>query len=90
MTILLKSLKVVNRESVKDAVAYMLRYQLNKWWVPRHMQACMWALGARITESEAADIMEELFCDSLTLAVYEKRLKPLPRYKCKAFFTPQK
>ena len=82
----------MNKQSVRDAIIYMMAVQrLNKWWVPRHMQACMWALGAKVSTEEVVDIMEDIFQESSDHPqnIYVKSLSPYMRYKCTAYFSPQ-
>lgn len=81
---------MVTNTTVRDAIIYMMQYRINHWWVPRQMQACMWALGAKVTEEEVCLVMEQLFQQSNALATYDKLKYPTTRYKCKAYFVPNK
>lgn len=91
MVLRLKKLKLVNKQSVRDAVVYMMQYRFDKWWVPRHMQACMWAVGARIKLDELTEMMEDIFQESKDNpnVSYDRRLNPYVRYKCTAYFSPK-
>lgn len=92
MTVRIKTLKLVDNTTVRDAVRFMLTYELNQWWIPRQMQAHMWAIGAKITAQEAHDLMEDIYQEAKDLPVdrFDKRLTPCPRYRCMAFFTPNR
>lgn len=90
MMVRIKKLKLVNNRTVRDAIRYMLTYELNKWWVPRQMQAHMWAIGAKISEQDAEEMMEDIFQEAKDLPAdrFDRRLMPCSRYKCIACFSP--
>lgn len=87
MVLKIKKLKLVNKANVRDAVIYMMQYRINNWWVPRQMQACMWAIGAKMSEKEIEEILEDIFQESVdtTLIEIQRRLFPYARYRCTAF-----
>lgn len=88
----IKQLKLVNKQSIRDAIIYMMGvHRLGKWWVPRHMQACMWAIGAKVSEDEIKEIMDDIYLESLDHPQnhFERIISTsCIRYKCAAYFSP--
>jgi hypothetical protein len=52
----------------------------------------MWAIGAKISEKEVEEILEDIFQESIdtTLIEIQRRLFPCARYRCTAYFKPDK
>lgn len=86
----LKKLKLVNKTSLRDAIIYMMQYDLNKWWVPRRMQMCMRALGAKISLTDTEELMEDIFQEMILHPsnIFDRRMHPYLKYKCSAYFQP--